>query len=108
MQVATEVPFASPRIAARFADATRAFLLEAHTSLAATATVACLYGAESDQRYATGNRNACVEQLAKDVETVLGTPANLLFRTPGPLHDSLQTLMDAYEDAMDGIYYLTN
>jgi hypothetical protein len=95
----------SPKIKARFDEAVATFLTEANDSKAANAVVDALRATESDRQYATGGRNVCVRRLASDVETKLGMTATLLFRTPGALHDSLQTLMDAYEDAMDGIYY---
>lgn len=95
----------SPKIQARFDEAVATFLRDANDSKAANAVVVALRATESDRQYATGGRNKCVKQLAADVEAKLGMSATLLFRTPGALHDSLQTLMDAYEDAMDGIYY---
>lgn len=107
MQVATEVPIVSPRIHERFREAAETFRVTAHNSRAANAVLELLYASESDARYATGERNECVERLAKDVEARIGCPANLMFRVSGALHDSLQALMDAYMDAMDGIYYLT-
>jgi hypothetical protein len=107
MQVAAEVPFVSDRIRDRFLEAAEAFREAAHDSKAANLVIELLLASRSDKCYASGSRNACVEKLAQDVETRLGMQANLLFRTSGALHDSLQTLMDAYEDAMDGIYYHT-
>ncbi len=103
MQV--EAPFVSPRIKDRFLTAAEEFRNAAHNSKAANAIIDLLMATESDCKYATGGRNKCVRRLAADVESQIGLPAKLIFRTPGPLHDSLQTLMDAYEDAMDGIYY---
>jgi hypothetical protein len=105
MQIATEVPLFSERIIHRFQTAVEKFREEAHDSKAANAVIALLMKSESDKLYATGGRNKCVERLARDVEMQLGMKANMMFRTPGRLHDSLQTLMDAYEDAMDEIYY---
>ncbi len=98
----------SPKIQARFDEAAATFLQEANDSKAANAVVEFLKAAESDRQYATGGRNVCVRRLATDVEAKIGMTATLLFRTPGALHDSLQTLMDEYEDAMDGIYYHKN
>ncbi len=106
MQTAMEAPFVSPRIAARFQEAAQTFLKATNDSAAAHKVLQYLQDAESDQQYATGGRNVCVRRLATDVEKTLGMRATILFRTPGPLHNALQTLMDAYEDAMDGIYYL--
>ncbi len=95
--------FASERIQARFQEAAATFLDAAHQSMAAQATVKLL---SVSPLYAnTKNRNDAVKLLASDVEAAIGIKANLLFRTPGALHDSLQTLMDAYMDAADGIYY---
>lgn len=105
MEVATQAPFASSRIQDRFEAAAATFLLQAHNSKVAHAVLAHLKAAESDKTYATGSRNECVARLATAVETELDLTANLMFRTPGALHDALQSLMDAYEDAMDGIYY---
>lgn len=105
MQIATEVPFVSDRIRDCFEQAVTIFRVAAHDSKAANHAIQLLQESRSDQRYATGGRNDCVRRLAEDVESYLGMKATLLFRTPGALHDSLQTLMDAYEDAMDGIYY---
>ena len=105
MQVATEIPFASPRIRERFLKAIETFREQANDSKAANYVIDLLLATDSDKRYATGGRNVCVRRLAEDVEARLGMKANLIFRTPGALHDSLQTLMDSYEDAMDGIYY---
>ena len=107
MQIATQVPFCSPKIAERFQEAVEVFRTEANDSKAANAVIRLLLSTESDKPYATGSRNECVRRLATDVEAALGFSANLMFRTPGALHDSLQTLMDAYMDAMDGIYYHT-
>lgn len=106
MNFAIQANFISPRIQARFEESANQFLEEANYSMAAHAVVAHLFVTESDKRYATGDRNKCVRQLANDVETFIGTHANLLFRSSSTLHNSLQTLMDAYEDAMDGIYYV--
>lgn len=97
--------FASPRINTRFEEAAQRFLDDAYNSKAAVAAVDLLKATKSDKCYATNGRNKCVEQLAQDVEKTIGMSVNLLFRTPGRLHDSLQELMDAYENAMDGIYY---
>jgi hypothetical protein len=97
--------FASPRITTRFEEAAQRFLDTAHNSRAAVAAVELLKATESDKRYATGGRNKSVEQLAVDVEKEIDMSANLLFRAPGGLHDSLQELMDVYEDTMDSIYY---
>jgi hypothetical protein len=105
MQVATETPFASSRIQDRFQAAAEEFRIAAHDSKVANTVLELLYATESDQLYATGSRNECVRRLAADVEARIGMSANLMFRTPGALHDTLQTLMDAFEDAMDGIYY---
>jgi hypothetical protein len=105
MQVATNAPFCSPRIAERFQEEVEAFRVAAHDSKAANEVIRLLMSTESDKSYATGSRNKCVRKLAEDVEASIGFSANLMFRTPGALHNSLQTLMDAYMDAMDGIYY---
>jgi hypothetical protein len=105
MQVATKVPFCSPRIVERFDAAAKEFLEAAHDSKAAHAVLELLLTAESDKPYATGSRNECVRKLAADVEAKIGCQANLMFRMPGALQAALQTLMDAYWDAMDGIYY---
>lgn len=107
MEVASNAPFASARIQDRFEAATATFLLQAHNSKVAHMIVELLYAADSDKTYATGSRNECVARLAAAVETELGLKANLMFCTPGALHNALQSLMDAYEDAMDGIYYHT-
>lgn len=107
METVARVPFASPRIQDRFQAATEIFLIKANNSRVAHMIVDLLYAAESDKAYATGSRNQCVARLATAVETELGATANLMFRTPGALHTALQSLMDAYEDAMDGIYYHT-
>ena len=108
MEIAFKVPFASPRITERFVDACAIFIQTANDSAAANMVIHLLVHAESDRPYAIGGRNDAVRRLASAVEETLGMKANMLFRTPGPLHDALQTLMDAYEDAMDGIYYLEN
>ena len=105
MEIAQKVPFCSPRIAERFQEATEAFRVATHDSKAANAVVDLLLYADSDKLYATGSRNECVERLARDVETCIGCPANLMFRSPGALHNALQELIDSYWDAMDGIYY---
>ena len=84
-----------------FQEAAEVFREAAHNSRAADAVIARLL--QADPRYATDDRNASVRQLARDVESDIGATAALLFRTPGALHDSLQTLMDAYEDAIDTI-----
>ena len=105
METAQKVPFCSPRIAERFHEAAEAFRDAANDSKAANAVLHLLLAAESDKTYATGGRNECVERLAKDVEAQIGCSANLMFRTPGPLHNALQELIDSYWDAMDGIYY---
>lgn len=107
MQTATQAPFCSPRIAERFQEEVETFRQVANDSKAANAVIQLLMAAESDRLYATGSRNECVYKLAEDVEAVLGVSANLMFRTPGALHNALQNLMDAYWDAMDGIYYHT-
>jgi hypothetical protein len=106
MDIAQSVPFCSPRISERFQEAARTFLEEAHDSKAANATLHLLLKSESDKHYASGSRNECVRRLAEDVEAMIGCSANLMFRTPGALHGALQNLMDAYCDAMDGIYYM--
>ncbi len=105
MEVMNHAHFVSPRIRDRFQVEAETFLMKAHNSRVAHMILDNLYAAESDKRYATGRRNDCVRRLAEDVEATLGMPANLMFRTPGALHDALQSLMDAFEDAMDGIYY---
>ncbi len=107
MQVAVSAPFASSRIQDRFQAASEEFRIAAHDSKVANTILELLFASESDNRYATGSRNECVRRLAADVEARLGLSANLMFRTPGALHNSLQSLMDAFEDAMDGIYYHT-
>ena len=106
MEVAQKVPFCSPRIAERFQEAASTFMEEAHSSRAAHAVLELLLTTETDKPYATGTRNECVRRLSEDVEKRIGGPANMMFRTPGALHGSLQYLMDAYWDAMDGIYYI--
>jgi hypothetical protein len=77
-----------------------------HHSRAADLIVECLNFGESG-RYTGSNRNTIVKNLADDVEQKLGCPANLMFRTPGHLHDSLQTLLDEYLNWKDRISYTT-
>jgi hypothetical protein len=105
MEIAQKAPFCSPRIVERFEEAAETFRVATHNSKAANAVLELLLSATSDKVYATGSRNKCVRRLAEDVETTLGCSANLLFRSPGALHNALQDLMDSYYDAMDGIYY---
>lgn len=107
METVAQAPFTSTRIQDRFEAATATFLATAHNSKVAHMIVDLLKAADSDKPYATGGRNQCIARLATAVETELDLTANLMFRTPGALHDALQSLMDAYEDAMDGIYYHT-
>lgn len=105
MQTARHVPFVSDRIMNRFMAITETFREAAHNSIAADTVISLLLESDSDLQYATGSRNECVERLAKDAEARMGLQADLLFRRTGALHNSLQTLMDHYMDAMDGIYY---
>jgi hypothetical protein len=96
--------FASSRIMGRFLDAATTFLETANNSMAANIVLERLV-APSATFESIDNRNELVGALAADVEERLGCSANLLFRTPGTLHDALQELLDAYLDAADGIYY---
>jgi hypothetical protein len=97
--------FASERIAQRFDKAVKVFLQETHNSVTAHTVVDCLMAEDGPARYGGDNRNQVVPQLAKDVEGRTGLSATLFFRSEGHLHDCLQTLLDAYLDAVDGIYY---
>ena len=108
MEIARKAPFCSPRIVKRFEEAAETFRIATNDSKAANAVLELLLSATSDKVYATGSRNKCVSRLAEDVEKTLGCSANLLFRSPGALHNALQDLMDSYYDAMDGIYYHDN
>lgn len=96
--------FASSRIMDRLLDAAATFLETANNSLAANIVLERLI-APSANYESFDNRNELVKRLADDVEERMGCSANLLFRTPGTLHDALQELLDAYLDAADGIYY---
>ncbi len=80
------------------------FLQDTNSSRASLQIVNCLRN-DSTGRYAVSNRNEIVKNLAEDVETVLGSSANLIFRTPGYLHDALQTLLDEYLNWYDRILY---
>jgi hypothetical protein len=96
--------FASSRIMGRFLDAAATFLEAANNSLAANTVLERLI-APSANYESFDDRNELVKCLAGDVEARIGCSANLLFRTPGTLHDALQSLLEAYLDAADGIYY---
>jgi lipopolysaccharide biosynthesis regulator YciM len=94
----------SNKISIRFNKAIEEFQRVANNSLAAQYVVEEL----ANDTYAEMGRNDAIEALAKAVEARLGSSATLLFRTPGPLHDALQTLFDVYLDKVDGIYYPEN
>ena len=89
-----------------FETAVQKFLTETCCSRAAVQVVECL-NTEDSGRYTGSNRNVIVKNLAEDVEQKLGCSANLMFRTPGALHDSLQTLLDEYLNWKDRILYTT-
>jgi hypothetical protein len=93
----------SDKISARFNKAVEEFL-GTNNSLAAQYVVEEL----TNDTYAEMGRNDAIEALAKVVETRLGSSATLLFRTPGPLQNALQSLFDIYLDKVDGIYYPEN
>lgn len=95
----------SSKIQDRFQDAIAKFLEEAHNSVTANSIVQHLMKENAASRYDIDNRNTVIETLASDVETETGIRANLMFRTPGHLHDCLQNLMDVYLDTIDGVYY---
>lgn len=97
--------FASERIETLFLEASRTFLEETHLSIISYSVVDLLLSAKGPVKYGSENRNKGMETLATDVETATGLKANLMFRSEGHLHDCLQTFMDAYLDAMDGICY---
>lgn len=90
-----------------FDAAVQKFLTETHFSRAAEQIVICLKS-DSKGRYSDKNRNVIVKNLAEDVETALGCSANLIFRTPGPLHNALQDILDEYLNWCDTILYTTN
>jgi hypothetical protein len=100
--------FVSERIEARFQKAVKIFLESTHGSIISHSIVEHLRSQSGPEKYGGDNRNIAVETLAKEVEAATGLKANLMFRTEGHLHDCLQTLMDAYWDAVDGIYYTDN
>lgn len=97
--------FASDRIKARFQKFANNFLEETHRSIISHSIVEHLLSVEGPTKYGGDNRNVAVQVLAKDVTDATGLRANLMFCTEGHLHNCLQTLMDAYWDAIDGIYY---
>jgi hypothetical protein len=78
------------------------FLLEVGDTRAANSVVSKLRDASAAQKYGIDNRNEAVESLAVDVEAEIGAPASMIFRFPGPLHNSLQELMDEFWDFVDG------
>ena len=100
--------FASERIHTRFLEATKAFLEQTHMSVISHSIVEHLLSADGPSKYGGDNRNIAVQVLAKDVQEATGLRANLMFCTEGHLHDCLQTLMDEYWNAVDGIYYKNN
>jgi hypothetical protein len=87
-----------------FNEALVKFLQDTNSSRASLQIVNCLRNDQTG-RYAVPNRNEIVKNLAEDVETALGSSANLIFRTPGYLHDTLQTLLDEYLNWYDRILY---
>jgi hypothetical protein len=97
--------FASDRIESRFRSEANAFLEETHLSVISHSIVEHLLSEEGPVKYGGDNRNVAVQMLEKDVTNTTGLSANLMFCTEGHLHDCLQTLMDAYWNAIDGIYY---
>ena len=96
--------FFSSRITDRLTKAAEAFLEAAMNSPASNMVLERLLHPSTNYQ-AFECRNALVAALATDVEAQLGCSANMLFRSPGPLHDALQSLLDAFLDAADGIYY---
>ncbi len=96
--------FFSSRIAGRFTRVAEAFLDAAHNSPASNMVLERLLHPSTNYS-SFEDRNALVSALATDVETHLGCTASMLFRAPGPLHDALQSLLDAFLDAADSIYY---
>jgi hypothetical protein len=85
-------------------EAEEKFLKEALNSRAANAVIKCLSAENAADKYAIENRNQAIEVLAVDVEAEIQCHAALMFRTPGPLHDALQDLMDSFVDSVDGTY----
>jgi hypothetical protein len=84
-----------------FKEAQENFLKEALNSRAANAVVNCLNSENAVAKYGVYNRNEAVKALAEDVEAEIQCHAALLFRTPGPLHNALQELMDTFMDSID-------
>ena len=78
------------------------FLLEAGNTRVAESVIWQLADESAMQRYGGDDRNKVVEALAVDVESRMGSPASMMFRAPGPLHDALQELMDEFWDFVDG------
>ena len=100
-----EVPQKRQQLLAALEAASAEFLKKTGRSQAAEAILRLLMTSLQESRYPTryseGSRNSIVGALATDIEHEIGAPASLLFRTPGELHDSLQSLLDAYLDAVD-------
>ncbi len=88
----------------QFNNAIVTFLQTTHSSRASVEIVNCLR-TDTSGRYTDMNRNVIVKNLAEDVENNIRCSANLMFRTPGILHDALQTLLDEYLNWQDGILY---
>ena len=88
----------------QFEQAKAEFLSVAHASRTATQILECLTSTKDD-RYAVSDRNQIVKNLAEDVEAAIGCPANLMFRSPGVLHDALQALLDSYLNWYDRVLY---
>lgn len=88
----------------QYQQAQSEFLSVTHASRTATQILECLNSAKDD-RYAVSDRNQIVKNLAEDVEAATGCTANLMFRSPGVLHDALQSLLDAYLNWYDRVLY---
>ncbi len=94
----------SDSLNSQFDQAQAEFLSVTHASRTATQILECLKSAKDD-RYALSDRNLIVKHLAEDVEAAIGCSANLMFRSPGVLHDALQALLDAYLNWYDRVLY---